>query len=103
MIVKTEKGRFITYPDRIGPFDPLKAEASTSVKCAVEGERRGNGQTERETDGLAGNWGSNKMRRSGGHMDRLKIVQRETPWLCLPAVLAGFQAPSVTLSISALL
>ena len=66
-------------------------------------DRRRDRQRERETDGLAGNWGSNKMRRSGGHMDRLKIVQRETPWMCLPAVLAGFQAPSVTSSISALL
>lgn len=44
-------------------------------------------------------------------MDALKIAQtererekgeRETPWMCLPAVLARFQAQSVTLSISAL-
>lgn len=65
----------------------------------------GGGQTDVKTDTLAGNWGSNKMRRSKGHVDGLKIVQREreTPWMCLPAVLAGFQAPSMTSSISALL
>lgn len=32
-----------------------------------------------------------------------KCESEETPWMCLPAVLAGFQAPSVTLSISTLL
>ena len=64
-------------------------------------------QAETKTEGLAGNWESLKIRRNESSMDVLNIVQRErtgdTPWMCLPAVLAGFQVPCVTLSISALL
>lgn len=58
-----------------------------------------------KTDRLTGNLGSSKFGRSAQHVDRLKIVQseQETPQMCLPALLAGFQALSVTLSISALL
>lgn len=58
-----------------------------------------------KTDRLTGNLGSSKFGRSAQHVDRLKIVQseQETPRMCLPALLAGFQALSVTLSISALL
>lgn len=44
--------------------------------------------------------------RAQGQIEKCPESERarvETPWMCMPAVLAAFQSVSVTLSISALL